>query len=700
MNPDFHEGAEPNQPDGSLCCAVSLPGVLDELPLTDGYLREAGVNRLGKYRILRRLGKGGMGVVYLAEDTLLQRPVAVKILSRVQSSTSGARLRFLREARAAATLSHPNVVAIHEIDQHRGTPFIVMELLEGGSAADLVDARGPLPWVEATRLVAGACRGLVAAHAAGLLHRDIKPANILLDRDGTAKLADFGLVCSMEPAMVPLTRPGQVLGTPSYMSPEQGRGEPIDDRSDVYSLGATYYTLLTGELPYSGDGALEVLFAHCTKPIPDPRDIDPTIPASYAAIVRRALAKEPADRYSSAAEMLAALEEVLCPRPTRIERADSPPPPARAKAPGRRLWLAVTVALGLLGLLALAGALLVLRGDRTAALDPQSNRALPDQPRRAKELPLARRWPIGPGPGPTLEVGGEVEAIAFAPRGRVLAVASGDAGVHVWDWTAQKEVRLWPGQGIRSLVFSPDAQTLAAGARGAVRLRNLREGQESALTTRGVVLGLTFSPDGKTLAAAIGSAEREGVDVLVWDFPGGKMQHMLQGPSGSSCALAFSAETGLLAVGGEDGAVALWDLPAGRRLRELHAASPVRALAFSPPSRLPVRPQGRYLAIATDAGLQFWDVRPGRWNRAFNHPTGDRPVTGVAYSPDGRFWAFAYAGGKIRFRNNLAGKTSGMWGRDLEPVVPGLGRVAFAPDGKTLAAVDGRAVRLWDLSDR
>ena len=204
--------------------------------------------RLGKYLLKTKLGQGGMGTVYLAIDTRLKRNVALKVLPKEMAADEAAVKRFLREARVAARLNHPNVVAVYDVDRQRGFCFLVMELVDGRTASELL-REGPLSWTEATRLVADACRGLVAAHEAGLVHRDIKPSNIMRTNDGLVKLADFGLAKVMDdpgPAKNPLTQSGTILGTPHYMSPEQCRGEPVDARSDLYSLGATYYTLLAG----------------------------------------------------------------------------------------------------------------------------------------------------------------------------------------------------------------------------------------------------------------------------------------------------------------------------------------------------------------------------------------------------------------------------------------------------------------------
>ncbi|MBC7816492.1 MAG: protein kinase [Planctomycetaceae bacterium] len=274
--------------------------------------------RLGKYVLKSRLGQGGMGIVYLATDTRLKRDVALKVLPKEMASDEAAVKRFLREARVAARLNHPNVVAVYDVDQQRGYCYLVMELVNGCTASELL-AQGPLSWAEATRLITEACRGLAAAHEAGLVHRDIKPSNIMRTNDGLVKLADFGLAKAADDsnnAKNPLTQSGTILGTPHYMSPEQCRGEPVDPRSDLYSLGATYFALLTGQTPFSDPNPLQVMFAHCSKPTPDPCLLRGDLPAECSAIVMKALAKSRSDRFGSAKEMLAALSELLASAPT------------------------------------------------------------------------------------------------------------------------------------------------------------------------------------------------------------------------------------------------------------------------------------------------------------------------------------------------------------------------------------------------
>lgn len=267
---------------------------------------------LGKYQITRVLGRGGMGVVLQAHDPVIGRDVAIKVLADHLAADSTALGRFLIEAKTAGQLNHPNVAAIHDVGQEGNTRFLVMELVPGGSLAGRLEEQGSLSLLEATRAVVDACRGIGAAHAASLIHRDVKPANFLLTADGTTKVTDFGLAKVQSTQSQQMTHVGTVMGTPYFMSPEQCQGGPIDARSDIYSLGASYFCLLTGQNPYQDSGSVpQVMYAHCHGDVPDPRALDASIPPACSRIIARAMAKSPDDRYQTVKQMQADLEMVM-----------------------------------------------------------------------------------------------------------------------------------------------------------------------------------------------------------------------------------------------------------------------------------------------------------------------------------------------------------------------------------------------------
>ena len=267
---------------------------------------------LGKYKITAVLGQGGMGVVLKGHDPTIERDVAVKVLADHLAADPTSLGRFLAEAKSAGRINHPNVVAIYEIAQEGPTHYLAMEYVPGGSLADRVASGVPMPPLQATQALIDACKGVGAAHAAGLIHRDIKPANFMLTADETVKVADFGLARTSTDAGRHLTQTGTVVGTPFFMSPEQCEAKPVDHRTDLYSLGATYYCLLTGKYPFDQSMTVpQLMYQHCHGPIPDPRAGNPAVPEACAKIVGRAMAKTTSDRYQSAAEMLADLQAVV-----------------------------------------------------------------------------------------------------------------------------------------------------------------------------------------------------------------------------------------------------------------------------------------------------------------------------------------------------------------------------------------------------
>lgn len=265
---------------------------------------------LGKYRILEVLGRGGMAQVYRAYHPQLERYVAIKVLRTDLASQNEFLARFRREARAVSGLRHPNIVQVFDFDVQDDLYYMVLELLEGDSLrARLSDYRGrgqrmPLP--EVLRITTDVLSGLDYAHSAGVIHRDIKPANILLTKTGQAVLTDFGIAQMI--GVAPVTVSGALMGTLSYMAPEQGLEGRADARSDIYALGIVLYEMLTGCTPFDADTPLAILMKHRHDPLPLPRQVDPSLPLALEQVVLKSLAKDPAERYQTAAEMLAALQ--------------------------------------------------------------------------------------------------------------------------------------------------------------------------------------------------------------------------------------------------------------------------------------------------------------------------------------------------------------------------------------------------------
>jgi tRNA A-37 threonylcarbamoyl transferase component Bud32 len=303
-------------------------------------LRRAAVvaRQLGPYTLVRPLGKGGMGEVHLAQHRLLKRPCAVKLIRPEKADHAATVRRFEREVEAAARLTHPAAVQVYDYGREAdGTFYYVMEYLPGLTLGEVVRRTGPLPAGRVVAVLRQVCGALGEAHALGLVHRDIKPANVMVcplgGRAEAAKVLDFGLVADVTSADDKLTQDGAILGTPHYLSPEQARGEVVGPASDLYSLGATAYFLLTGRPPFAGENVFALLHAHQTvEPLP-PSAIRPDVPADLEAVVLKLLAKSPAERFASAGEVELALAGCATPDWTETHAAEwwastSPTPPA------------------------------------------------------------------------------------------------------------------------------------------------------------------------------------------------------------------------------------------------------------------------------------------------------------------------------------------------------------------------------------
>jgi eukaryotic-like serine/threonine-protein kinase len=334
-----------------------------------------------RYRLDHKLARGGMATVWVAEDPLLSRKVAIKVLHPELAVDDGLRARFRNEAIAAARLTHPGIVATYDTGDDDGTAYIVMELIDGPTVRQLLRDEGPLPVREVVRIGMQVADALEAAHRAGIVHRDVKPPNVLVPPAGPVKVTDFGIAKAV--GVDDLTRTGTVMGTARYLAPGQVNGRPIDARTDVYGLGLLLYEMLCGRPPFGGDTDVATAMARLTTTAPPIRPQRPDVPQELDDIVHKCMARDPARRYASAGAVRAALAALRTnpqgttprPAPPPTPRPTPRPPKARRPAPRRNsgaTWVWVVLVF-LLAIGAAVAAFLVLRDDQSNTRNPDAS---------------------------------------------------------------------------------------------------------------------------------------------------------------------------------------------------------------------------------------------------------------------------------------------------------------------------------------
>ena len=416
----------------------------------------------GRYAVLERVGTGGMAEVYRARDELLGREVAVKVLSEQLSRDRSFVERFRREAQSAANLNHPNIVSLFDYGADDGTYFIVMEFIDGSSLSDIIRRDGALMPERAAEIASDVARALDRAHAQGLVHRDIKSANIMITRTGQTKVTDFGIARAVgRDGEQTMTQTGMVIGTAAYLSPEQAQGNPVDGRSDVYSLGVVLYELLTGRTPFSGDTALSIAYKHVREDPRPPSELNRDVSPQLDAVTLKALAKNPENRYSTAAEMSEDLQRFIHGQkvqatplladqtavmgrgagtqvmtPTEIAAAEKPPP-------RRAGWYVVIalLALGLVGLLVwlladnLFGGADVRVPDVVGRSEREARDILADAGLRVEVEDMRSRRPVGE----VIEQDPAAEAVAREGDTVTIVVSTGPRQVPVPDLVGRTE---------------------------------------------------------------------------------------------------------------------------------------------------------------------------------------------------------------------------------------------------------------------
>jgi WD40 repeat protein/serine/threonine protein kinase len=636
--------------------------------------------QIGRYRILKWIGSGGMGTVYQAHDPQLDRLVAVKVprFDVAPQHLPNRKLRFLREARAAARIRHPGVCPIHDVGEDEGRPFVVMAFVDGPTLIQLLQ-RQPERFrepAEVARLIREVAEALQAVHAHGIIHRDLKLGNILIDHAGRPLLTDFGLA-RVEQDAEKLSTDGAMIGTPAYMPPEQAAGDAdrVGPWSDVYSLGVILYRLLTGRLPYEGTGT-KVLWKIGRETPPTPSALRPGLHPALEAIVLQAMAPDPRHRYQTARQFAAALEawlegprsapELLVgghagqtnllaekPTPTLDHPADG-----EIGRPGTQFGsLAAPVDKAKVGRrrrLALAGSVAVLVGAGVAAglLLDLSRPPGPAKPFLSQPLEIKPGTPLSPlalvsNPAPIKDViswsleprahHGFIQAVAYSPDGTMLASAGFDGSIRLWEPKGGELLRVLLGHMsfVAALAWSPDGKYLAsAGWDPKVRLWDIASGRQLQIREFPFnrVYGLAWAPSGKMLAVA----EQDGA-VHVWDLRSDRFK-TYAGHTGNANTVAWSPGGATLASGGRDGVIRLWDIASDKPGPTLEGhKKAVTQVAWSA--------DGVLASCGQDGTVRLWDAAMATEFRSFRARQGV-PIS-LAWAHTGKMLAAGSTAGEI-----------------------------------------------------
>jgi len=611
------------------------------------------LGKLGTFGVLRVVGRGGMGVVLHAYDPCLDRDVAIKVIDPKLAHNEVARQRFCREARAAAAVTHDNLVAVHQVDEDEasGLPYLVMQLVQGESLEQRIKRSGKLSPVEVARLGMQAAAGLAAAHAGGLIHRDIKPANILLETPvDRVKLTDFGLARAAED--VKLTRTGFVAGSPLYMAPEQARGDEVDHRADLFSLGSVLYEAATGIPAFDGKTPLAVL-RRVADETPQPlHTVNPEVPEWLSEIVDKLLAKNPADRYQSAGEVAEVFAAELA-RWHALSPLDVPADVCAASSGSR------------------------ISRTRTRKHICWKRVAF-------RVLPWLGGAAIGALAVALLGTPRVVEKVVEVPTGNGAPLAAVDSGPTPINTFYGKSWAVW------ALTFLDTDELVIGLGNGDVKIWNYRTGETmKTLEPRqnGTIWSIDVSSNGKYLVTPCDDSK-----VTEWRLDNFEVRRDYPQPNSTKAAV-YSPDATLLATGDRNATVRVWNLDLQIPIELYGHHGTVHALAYSP--------DGTKLASAgSDGTAKVWDLRTINWSRIDNPGVkktdlGEHqgPVYGVAFSPDSKLVATTGGDGSIR----IFDPANGLQKHKISAQEGDSWSLSFGNGGKWIASAGQEGVKVFEV---
>jgi serine/threonine protein kinase len=685
------------------------------------------IGRLGEYRVLKILGAGAMGVVYLAEDVHLKRQVALKAMLPALASSETNRQRFMQEAQAIAAIDHDNIITIHRVAEESNIPFIAMQFLRGETLDDRLKKVKKLTIAEVLKIGRETAEGLAAAHARDVIHRDIKPANLWLEEEkNRVKILDFGLARATSSSSQ-LTALGSIMGTPAYMAPEQAAGKKVDFRVDLFSLGCVLYRIATGEAPFKGSDAISTLMAVAKEQPKPARVVNPEIPPLLSALIMHMLNKSPGERPASAKEVAQRLEMIEN-QPVETEAAAPVMPPISVKPRGPSALPPV--------------------------MPPRMVQPIAGNPTHAVASAPSYAPPIPPAPAPTLgkmrpthrprDDDDEPEPRTKSSMGLILGIvgllvvlAGGSVAAYLilnhptnsWEvaggsgggnaggggkntdigkgpvalWTTFEERAKYPGEvgemaislDSRWVAFAQNPTTSITGA-GEVVVKNLAT-KKLVFTLRGhsmPVSEIAFSPDGKKLVTGTGHHKIPNAqgELWIWDLTTRQRAHILTGHKGTVHSLLFNKDGSLLVVGDKQSRLNFFDMTAEppRQTYQLNAFSNgITDIVFSP--------DGAHLAAGTGGQeIQIWD-----WQKRFKVQTlrgHTSYLHKVRYSPDGKF---------LLSGSGFPDNTFRLW--DLSnpadsKIIHRHGNQVYGlsihPSGKIVATGSGdRTIKIWSTTD-